>query len=632
MYLKNNSNKRLDFSNFAQKSFDWNGVNLSWRLVPVYLIIVGVFSFLLFNMFQLQIIEGQDYLLAASRTNQAEEVILPPRGLIYDANGQKLAYNLPSYTLYINPQQVNSSDENDTLKLVAKTFALDYKKIQKAYKEQAYSDEKLVGINRVTIKTGLSFEEYIDAVTTINQLDGVYLEVEPVREYPDAEYYAHILGYIGDPTEADVENGIYSQAQVGKLGIEKQYDQYLRGTPGIEITEKGVIDAREHTFTPLEAKYGDNVYLTIDADWQKKLTDIIANQVDEVGAFAGAGVIINSETGAVKAMVSYPSYDNSLFAQGISGSEYSKLTSDPKTPLLNRAIGLQLPPGSTFKIIGATAGLESGVINESTQFLSDRCMELPGDIKFCEADFAYLGNVDVKDALTKSSNIFFCNVALELNAGRGGIRTLAKYATAYGIGSKTGIDIPGEAAGTMATPELKDRLWGEPWYLGDECNAIIGQGLVTVTPLQMAVTAAAISNEGKVIRPHILDKVVDQTGEIKMTQEPEVLRKLDVSAETFRIIKEGMRSVVEIGTASLMADAQGEPIAKTGSADAAEIIQGTLYEGAHSWVVSCFDYKNENYCAVTMQQWGGRGYKTVPIMKKFINCVYNDFTSSCENV
>src|SRR3990167_1299840 len=258
-------------------------------------------------------------------------------------------------------------------------------------------------------------------------------------------------------------------------------------------------------------------------------------------------------------------------------------------------------------------------------------MDLPGDIKFCEADAGYLGWVNISDALSKSSNIYFCQLALDLQYQRKGIYTLKEYADLYGLGQVTGIDIPGEGKGTMASPELKKQLYNEPWYLGDLCNTIIGQGLVTVTPLQMTVVASAIVNGGNRVTPRLVKRVEDQSGEIVQEFSPEV-QSLNISEKTLKIIRDAMREAARSGTAGILKDSPGNIIAKTGSTDAGQYINGKYFSGAHSWIVGCFDYQGENYCYTIMQQWGGRGYKTVPIIKKFINCLYSEFTNSCENV
>ncbi|KXK26662.1 MAG: Stage V sporulation protein D [candidate division WS6 bacterium OLB20] len=451
MHLRTNPKRnRIDFVGSASAQ---GRIDFSWRYVGVYLLILGIFSFLFLNLFSLQIIEGGENLLVATKINQSTSRIVPPRGLIFDAQGNRLAYNLPSYSLFIKPGELEQDREEELLQILAAGMNEPADELLATYRSKAYSEDgKKKQQDRVTLKSNLDFDQYLALSTVVPQQKGAYINVEPEREYPERHYFSHLIGYVGDPTEADVENGIYSESQVGKVGLERSYDSQLRGVEGIEVRERGVLDERERTYTPQEARFGDNLHLTADANWQRYLTDIMQRQLEEVEAFASAGVIMNSRTGEVKAMVSIPSYDNNLFAEGISANDFGALLNDPKTPLLDRTIGLQLPPGSIWKIIGATAGLEEQVVSRNTEFLSNRCMELPGDIKFCEADSGYLGNVNVIEAIEKSSNIYFCNVALEINQKRNGIRTLMDYADRFGLGQKTGIDLPAEQSGTMLHP------------------------------------------------------------------------------------------------------------------------------------------------------------------------------------
>lgn len=629
MRLRARKANRIDFIEVDSSGSEER--NYRWRFIPIYFLSLGLIVFLLFNLFNLQIIEGSQNLLLATRINQARSTVVPPRGLIMDAKGRKLAYNIPAYSLNLNPSQIKSEAEEELIGKIAEIIKGNPDELFETYRKKVYNEEgKKLQLTRLTLKADLSFEQQLALVASLESLPGASVSVEAIREYDDAQYFAHILGYVGEPTQRDIENGIYSESIIGKTGVEQYYDEYLRGIEGVQIKEKGILDERERVYTPQEAKYGDNLYLTIDSRWQKKLTDLMNEQSDEVDAFASAGVIMNSSTGEILASVSLPSYDNNLFAKGISYKDYSQLINNPKTPLLNRVVGLQLPPGSIYKIIAAAAGLQEGVINESTKFLSDRCKELPGKIFFCEADSGYLGYVNVKDALSKSSNIFFCEVALKINTDRKGIRTLIDYAQRFGMGQTTGIDLPGEQTGSVPSPGLKQKLLKEPWYTGDECNMVIGQGLVTTTPIQMTVAMAAIANGGNIVKPHVLGKVENQLGKLVFENKTDLVKKLDIDQSVINIIKSALRRTAIEGTAKDLNGVPGNPIAKTGSSDAGEYIQGKYYVGSHSWVMGCFDYQGNNYCYTVMQQWGGRGYKTVPIMKKFINCVYADFADKCE--
>ncbi len=607
--------------------------DFQWRVIFLYIMLVGVFLYLLLGAFELQIIKGQQSYQVAKRTNQYQVKTLASRGLIYSSDEIKLAYNSPGYSLILNTNELLQNEEDKTLVLISSILGIDQDLFIKDSKAKVY-DETGARIlsDRITLKSNLTYDQYYLLLSRIEELKGVHLIIEPKRTYSDPLAFSNVIGYLGDPTQKDIESGIYSESQIGKTGIEGFYDNFLRGKEGLSVIEKEVVSGSFVDYNAYESTPGNNVYLTIDSRWQKSLYEILNKSVGTVKAFGGAGVIVNSRTGEVKAMVTNPSYDNNLFADGISYNDYQSLINDPKKPLFNRPVSLQLPPGSIMKIVAATAGLESGVIKEFDEKLSDRCIDLPGDIKFCEADRGYVGWVNVKEAMARSSNIFFCLVMQDMRAKNIGYEYYYDIAKNYGLGNKSGIDIWGEVSGTIPNADYKMATVKQPWYIGDECNTVIGQGYVTVTPLQMAMLVSTVMNDGELVKPHLISKVVDQSGAVIMEKGTEQVRSLHVSEETLRILKEGLQLGVQAGTAGGLKGLPGNPGAKTGSSDAGEWINGTYYDGAHSWIMGCFDFENENYCFTVMQQWGGRGYKTVPIMKKFINCLYNNFSSSCANI
>lgn len=603
-----------------------------WRSIILYLLLALGFINLLLSTFELQIIKGGEYYQVAVRTNQIQERTLAPRGLIYSSDGVKLANNSPAYSLYVDTSLMPAEREDEILRVIGELIEMDPEILITTYKSKVYdpiSSSRIIS-GRISLKNNLTFDQYYMLLSRIEDLPGIKLNVEAVRSYY-SNAFSNIIGYIGDPTQSDVEKGIYSASQIGKTGIEYYYDPFLRGREGLSIEEKEVVSGESTDYEAYEAFPGNNLYLTIDSRWQMSMQEILDQNVSSTRAFGGAAAIVNSRTGEVKALVTNPTYDNNLFAVGISNNDYQGLINDPKRPLFNRPISLQLPPGSIMKVIGATAGLEAGVINENTEKLSDRCMELPGDIVFCEADRSYIGWVNVKEALARSSNLFFCQVMQDLH-NKVGYSYYYDIAKSYNLSQKLGIDLPGEASGLIPDESYKLRAINEPWYIGDECNTVIGQGYVTVTPLQMAMVASTVINNGVLVRPYLLSKVEEQSGKIIQESETEVIRDLHVSENTLRIIQEGMEMGVDAGTAGLLKGLPGNPRAKTGSSDAGEWINGKYYSGAHSWVMGCFDYEGETYCFTVMQQWGGRGYRTVPVMKKFINCLYNDFSLNCKNI
>lgn len=632
MYLKDSPINRIDFDAADKVVVDLDSGAFRWRVILIYGLLAAVMIFVFLSAFQLQIVEGGKNFVVATRTSQLQSKLLAPRGLIFDKNRVKLAQNTANYSLSVNPKELKVENEEEVITKLAGLIGINNEEFLATFKSKAYNEEGVRNkVGKISLKSDLSFEQYFQVLSQSENLPGVQVNVEPVREYLLANEFSNIIGYIGDPSENDINNGIYSESKVGKTGIEKTYDDLLRGTEGVQVVNKEILSGIEKENKVLDPVPGDNVILTVDSRWQAKLNKILSDQVASVRAFGGAGVIIKAATGEVVAMATAPNYDNNLFARGISGKDYSLLINDPKKPLFNRPIALQLPPGSIMKVFGATAGLESGIIDATTKKLSDRCIDLPGNIRFCEADQGYIGWVNVQEAMAKSSNIFFCKLMQDMHQNPG-YNYYYDITRSFGIGSKSGIDIPGEAAGLLPNPEYKRKLANESWYVGDECNTVIGQGYVTVTPLQMAVAVSAVVNGGKIMTPHLVSQVENQSGQIVKKVEPEIKSSLNISEQTMSIIKQGLRMGVTAGTAGALNSIPGNSIGKTGSSDAGEWINGKYYSGAHSWVMGCFEFEGEEYCFTVMQQWGGRGYKTVPIMKKFINCVYTDFTNNCEAI
>ncbi len=596
-------------------------ISSRWRSLFVWFSIMLVIAFIFRNLVDLQIINGEKNLVKARNIYQNEQILRAPRGLIFDKNGIVLAQNVGTYTVFVNPAKTQDI-ENEITKL-ASILNKDGVELlavyQSKYEEFSANEERSL----IRLISSLSEDEYYSLILQIDEFDGITVAEDSKRVYKYPLLTSHLIGYVGDINSKEVEiTGLDQNTKIGKDGVEKEYDLLLRGVDGTKLQTANLTEAKYREVISEMPASGANVFLTIDIYWQEKLYELIEKRVNDANAFAGVGIIMESNTGKIRAMVNYPSYDNNLFASGISSKDFESLNSDEATPLLNRAIALQLPTGSIFKPIVAATALEEGVVSRSTKFDSG-CVELPM-YKLCEADNRYLGKMGIVEGLGRSSNVFFCKTGLELAYNAGGINTLAKYANDFGVGQLTQIDLPGEQSGTMATPELKLKLQKEPWYLADICNTVIGQGLVTSTPIQMAVVASTIENQGSVVRPHILEKAVSQEGKQLLSFDREVIREIPVKDENFRIIKDGMYYAIngEMGSANQLKGLEGRPYVKTGSADATEYRNGQKITGAHSWVMGGFEYDNTDYTFLIHLQEGGRGYQSLPVIKDFINWLY----------
>jgi len=476
-------------------------VNLRWRSLYLWFLMLLVIGFLVVNIFDLQIVNGEENLIRARNISHKEDIIRAPRGVIYDINGKVLAKNIPAYSVYVVPEELDETEshkdeEEAIIKDLANILGENDEKLYQTYLINTYDkDGKRTDKAKITLSNDISYDQYIDILLEQENFPGVYTLETPRRSYPYGDSISHILGYISDINEKEVEDtGLDQNANIGKEGVEKSFDSILRGKDGKSVQTRDIFKDTTQEYISESPASGDNIVLTIDIDWQKKLDELLERRIDQVDAFAGAAVIMETDTGDVKAIVNYPTYDNNLFARGISADEFAKLNNDESTPLVNRAIAVQLPVGSTFKPMVAAAALQENVINQYTTFESG-CVELPL-YRLCEADNAYLGTMTVVEGLGRSSNVFFCKTGLAMTEKANGIRTLIKYTDQFGIGKLTGIDLPGEQAGTMASPELKQKLQKEPWYLADICNTVIGQGLITATPIQMVTMIGAVGNGG----------------------------------------------------------------------------------------------------------------------------------------
>lgn len=595
-------------------------VNIGWRALFIWVLIFFIIGFLFINIFDLQIVKGEESLIQARNISQKEDIIRASRGVIYDANGNVLAKNIPAYSVYILPDEIKKEDELQTIEKLAEILGEDSEKMFRTYQASTYKkDGSRTDQAKITISNDIDYEQYLSILIDQDALTGVYTSETPLRSYPYGSLVSHVVGYTSDINEEEVvETGLDPNSNIGKEGIEKSYDQELRGKDGKSIETRDIFRDTTQEYVSESPSSGNNLVLTVDIDWQKKLEALLINRVDEVNGFAGVVIVMETNTGDIKALVNYPSYDNNEFARGISADEFEKLSTNEATPLIDRAISLQLPTGSTFKPMVAAAALQEGVITPYTTYESG-CVELPL-YKLCEADNAYLGTMTVVEGIGRSSNVFFCKTGLAMTEKADGIRTLMKYTDQFGIGKKTGIDLPGEQSGTMASPELKEELQGEPWYLADICNTVIGQGLVTATPIQMVTMISAIGNGGIIYKPNLVDRIENQSNQIVEDIEPQKVREVNVSKENLATIRKGMEYAVNgnRGSAWLLRGLPGKPYAKTGSADAVEYRNGEKVDGAHSWAIGGFEYAGTDYSFVVHIQEGGRGWQSVPVIADFI--------------
>ncbi|HEX9987706.1 MAG TPA: penicillin-binding protein 2 [Chloroflexia bacterium] len=502
----------------------------------------------------------------------------------------------------------------------------------------------------VVVKRGFDYNTMLRVETEHSALPGVSIVPEPVRQYVDGPLFSHILGYVGPINREDYEKekDLYEpDDKIGQTGMEAWLEEVLRGSKG---AEQVLVDSKERIVSTIASQApitGNSVSLTLDAELQKSVTAALQDGINKAKVKAGVAVVMRVDNGQVLSLVSLPSYDNNLFSNGISQIDFDRLNTDPSKPMFNRSIGGAYPPGSTYKMITAAAALQEGVVQKDTQFLCPGYIEVPytwnENTRNPFRDWKAQGHgvVNVVKALTVSSDVFFYIVSgpkqedrvihhpdgrdeiiwtryykpgdrkpIEFNGL--GIQKLNTYARAFGLGSKTGIDLPGEVPGLAPDPDWKVSV--DPtnkWSMGDTLVTAIGQGYNLLTPLQLANVTAAVANGGTLYQPQLVLNVTDPSGKIVQDYQPKVIGQVPVSPENLAIVREGMRQVVadkRWGTAANRITLTSIQVAgKTGTAEYGENIgvkNGKEIKRSHAWFTAFAPYEKPEIAVVVLLEGG----------------------------
>ncbi len=448
---------------------------------------------------------------------------------------------------------------------------------------------------------------------------GIILLKTAERKYIDGQIFSHVIGYEGKIRAEELatlkSEGYTMTDSIGKQGIEKSYEAELRGVHGGELVEVDALGQVKKALGIIAPKKGNDLKLTLDAGLQREAYVAMERVLAESKLEKGALIAIDVKTGAIRALVSFPGYDNNLFARGISQTDYSNLANDPRKPLFNRAIAGEYPPGSTIKPLLAGAALTEGIITPETS------IESRGGIQVGRSffgDWKAHGFTDLRRAIAVSSDVYFYSIG----GGYGGIKGLGMekmkaYEERFGWGKRTGIDLPGEQDGFLPTPAWKQERFNERWYIGDDYNSSIGQGYITTTPLQIALATAAIANDGALLKPHLVESVQTIEGEKKTT--PTVLNQGIFSPSILKVIQEGMRETVTEGTAQSL---QSLPIAVAGKTGTAQFGGG---KQTHGWFASFAPYDDPELAMIVLveDQSEQETYHAVPITQALYEWYFN---------
>ena len=583
--------------------------------------VIGLFVLLAFRFFYLQIAQYAHYQTLAENNRISLVPIVANRGLIIDKNGVVLAHNFFVYTLEITPSKVKDLEATITgLSQFVEIGALDRKRFNK-FRAQSRNFESL------PIRTHLNELEAAKFAVNHYRFPGVEIKSRLFRHYPLGKLGSHMVGYIGRINDNDLV-GLEKSDQlsnykgsdhIGKSGLEQFYESYLHGTTGFQQVE---IDADGHAVRVLSSTSptpGDNLILSADSKMQEIAETAFGNR-------RGALVAINPKTGEVLSFVSMPTFDANLFVDGIDVDNWKLLNDSLDKPLINRPLRGIYPPGSTFKPFVALAGLENGKRTPPFSIQDSGFFTLPNSTHhYRDWKPGGHGMVDIQRAITISCDTFFYGLAMEL-----GIEKLTAFVGHFGFGRLSGLDIKGENAGLLPTPDWKQRRFKQPWYQGETVITGIGQGYTLVTPMQLAQATAILANNGVAMKPHLVSKIEKAITGQPLVITPFIQDKIEINAENLEIVKRGMVNVTLPGgtAASIGANAPYSIAAKTGTAQVVGIRQNEKYNASsiderhrdHALFIAYAPAENPTIALAVIVENGGHGGSAAgPIARKVMD-------------
>lgn len=598
------------------------GTAVSPRRVWFFGIVGAIFLGLLFvRVIQLQLVQGNEWRLIAERNRLRTQQLLPDRGILFDRSMVPLVTNVPMFRLVVRAEDLPREPmaRTQALQTLARLVDLDAERTEqvvRAIEHYRYSS--------AVLRDGISYDEAVSiylrsaeypSLTIERGARRMYVEGVPGMQKPTTPSFSHLLGYVGriSPDELSEQRlrGYIPTDVIGKTGVEFLFESYVRGTPGSRNAEVDSRGNERGTVAVSPPQIGEHVVLSIDAGAQQELERALRAGLARAGRQRGAAVALDPRTGEILALVSTPTFDNNDFAHGISSDAYAQLTSNQNQPLLNRAISGQFPSGSTLKPFVAAAALQEKIITPDTVVYSTGGLQV-GKWFFPDWKEGGHGATDIYKAIAWSVNSYFYTIGGGYGTREGlGPQRLKRYLEYFGFGRYPGSGLPGEQRGIVPSPERKQELIGEPWYVGDTYNMSIGQGDVLVTPLQMAVATAAIANGGTVWKPHLMRGRIAADGAYTAVL-PQEAAKVPVDAEWLRVVRAAMRTTVTNGSAPSLRRLPFSVAGKTGTA------QWSKNKNPHAWFISFAPYEAPEIVVVMILEEGGEGgIVTVPAVREF---------------
>lgn len=552
-------------------------------------LVIGIFFLFVLRFWYLQILHGAEFADRAHNNRIRQERVQPTRGIIYDVKKKLLAENRPAYALSLIRE--DCPDIPATLAQVSQWTNIPLETIRTKFQQDS---AHIKAFQPQIIAADVPFDQLAVIEEQLFQWPGLAVETRQRRYYPYGPLFAHILGYVADASEKELkaDESLALGDIVGKQGLELMLEKRLRGLHGLNAVEVNVL-GRLLTKSQINSPHaGENILLSLDTDLQNAASEALGDE-------AGAVVVMEPETGKIRALVTHPSYDNNAFTAPLSKEEWAALADDPRHPLQNRAIQSTYPPGSVWKLMMAGLFLEQKIDPKTT-------VSCYGSVKLGSRSFRCWkggghGPVNLMQALVHSCDVYFYEMAQKV-----GINNMERFGKACGFGSLTGIDLPHERSGLVPGREWKQKRFGESWQKGETLNVSIGQGYTLVTPLQMAVFVSALLNEGKILKPSLIEnEEIEQRGQ------------LPISISHRNLILESMRATALSGTAKRISRPDAVMGGKTGTAQVVRLGERRLkthemrYKHRdHAWLVSWGMKDGKTYTVVVMVEHGGGGGST----------------------
>ena len=583
------------------------------RIGVISLIALFVFCALGFRLWQLQIVEGDRFRILSEKNRIRLKRLPSIRGHMFDRTGRVVVGNHPSFDVILVPEDVQ--DRLTTLH----TLASYLPEAASFLEGKAPRNPRRPAYEGISVARDISWDTL--AAIEAHQLDlpGVTVEASLKRFYPAGNLAAHLVGYIGEVNQTEIaENKRYRQGDlVGKVGLEKAWEEELRGYNGGQQIEVDATGRKLRVLDEVKTQPGYNLHLTLDLELQEQVEQAL-------GETEGSVVVLSVETGEVLALASRPTFDPNLFALSIKPNEWQTLVEDPLRPLTNRALRGQYPPGSTFKPLMALAALEEGIITPETQFNCQGGLPFGGRTFHCWKRPGH-GWVDLKQALAQSCDVYFYKVGQRL-----GIQSIAQAARRFWLGQDLGLTLAA-SSGVIPDVEWKRRRFNAPWYEGETLSVVIGQSYVLTTPLQMAVATAALANGGVVYRPFFVTQVSSTDGESIQTYSPKAITRINIHEEHLRVVRDGMREVVhgERGTGKKALLPHIEVAGKTGTSQVVSRIhdeeeQVPRHHRDHAWFIAFAPVQNPQIAVACLIEHAGKGGGDVaaPVVRQVLEAYF----------